>query len=121
MPPYFPIPPWGGRIWRVKVNHHCFNNVQTGTAWDPNDEGLSQTDQLFALLDGQEIAGWRAEVVGIHEAHDAMWVQIGPALQPQHAVLVRMPSNRPADSVLDALRDWSAAPEERRVSVIDLG
>jgi hypothetical protein len=107
------------------VNHQCFDNRQAGASWDPDDEGLTVTDQLFALLDGQEIAGsrgaWRAEVVGIHEARGALWVQIGPALQPEQAVLVRMPSNQPLDSVLDALRDWSAVPEERRASLIDLG
>ena len=87
-------------------------------------DGLSPGDSLFAMLDGQIIRGrtqaWRAEVVSILSQDEETWIQIGPAMHPALAVVVRMRPDQNADAALDALRRWTDLPEERRPHRIDV-
>ena len=87
------------------------------------DDAMSDSDALFAMLDGQVIRAsdgtWRAEVVGIHDDGRETWVQICPACQPGSGVIVRLPSGGHGDLALRALRAWSAIPEEARPRIIE--
>jgi hypothetical protein len=87
-------------------------------------DGLSPGDSLFAMLDGQIIRGrtgaWRAEVVSILSQAEETWIQIGPAMHPAMAVVMRMRQDQNADVALDALRRWTDLPEEQRPHRIDV-
>lgn len=103
------------------VKQQCFGNGQR-----PADRaGLSRHDQLFAMLDGQEIRGrcgaWRAEVVGIYAGGADTWVQIGPARRPEAAVVLRLRAAARVDRALAALSRWSDLPVDRRPHRIDVG
>jgi hypothetical protein len=111
------------------VNHHRLLDVHDirPESLPPSAlTGLSKTDWLFAMLDGQIIRGphtrraWRAEVVSIVTERGATWVQIGPAQQPARAVVLRMGSDQPADEAIEALGAWTDIPEECRPNRIDL-
>jgi hypothetical protein len=108
------------------VNHYRPVSEHSGRPEfsDAEPTGLSQTDALFAMLDGQIIRGrkaaWRAEVVAIHAEPEQTWIEIGPARRPTKAVMVRLGADRQADRALEALRAWTDLPEERRPGRIDV-
>ena len=111
------------------MNHHRLldvHDIQPGNGYESAPGGLSQTDWLFAMLDGQIIRGrhsreaWRAEVVSIVTERGATWVQIGPAQRPAQAVVLRMSPDQRADQALEALSAWTDLPEQCRPSRIDL-
>lgn len=85
---------------------------------------LSDTDSLFAMIDGQVINGragaWRAEVVSIVTDGPDTWVQIGRAGCPANTVVVHMAPDRGATDAIAALRKWSDMPEDARPGRIDL-
>jgi len=108
------------------VNQHrlVFERVGEADVWPQEAVELSSTDALFAMLDGQIIRGrktaWRAEVVAILAEEGGTWVQIGPAQRPALSVVMRLDRDPQADLVLEALREWTDLPEERRPGRIDL-
>ena len=114
-------------VKQVTVNQRRLLDVQDVRSEHAHAPGgLSQTDWLFAMLDGQIIRGrhtrevWRAEVVSIVTERGATWVQIGPAKRPALTVVLRMDASQGADRALEALGAWTDLPEECRPTRIDL-
>jgi hypothetical protein len=109
------------------VNHVRLIDVHDSGAFSalgPATAGLSPSDSLFAMLDGQIIRGrsdaWRAEVVSILEDSGQTWVQIATPQSPLMSVVLRMRHGQMAGDALDALRAWTDLPEERRPGRIEL-
>jgi hypothetical protein len=85
--------------------------------------GVSSADRWFAALDQRQIgtgaSSWVAQVLGVHDGGDELWVQLSPIDNVDATIILRLTPETSLEGVLVALSQRHPSPD-RRPEIIDL-